>query len=42
MANLRSKHEEEDDQLTELWSAIDLDEIMDHASAPNQAQTPHS
>ena len=35
IVNLRSKFEDDEDQLTELWSAIDLDQIMDEASDPH-------
>jgi len=36
--NLRSKYEDDEDQLNQLWSAIDLDEIMDEASNPSHFQ----
>ena len=41
IVNLQSKFEDDDDQLQELWSAIDLDEIMDESeiSEPDHADT---
>ena len=38
IVNLRSKYEDDEDQLNQLWTAIDLDEIMDEASNPNHVQ----
>ena len=38
IVNLRSKYEDDEDQLTELWGAIDLDQIMDEASNPHHDQ----
>ena len=38
IVNLRSKYEDDEDQLNQLWTAIDLDEIMDEASNPSHVQ----